>query len=185
MFNVLFMFAESTESLINRFKRDDAFHDTYTFHKFMEDLNEQGHAEGVGNSDATAGEVWYIPHFAVKHPKKEKLRVVFDCSAKYGGSSINDKLLQGPNLLNSLLGILWRFRKEPIAVACDIEKMYYNFFDDEKDRDFLRFLWPGKDGSVKEYRMTVHLSVAVFSPSVASYGLRKLVLDQKEKLKIL
>ena len=167
MFNVLFMFAESTESLINRFKRDDAFHDTYTFHKFMEDLNEQGHAEGVGNSDATAGEVWYIPHFAVKHPKKEKLRVDFDCSAKYGGSSINDKLLQGTDLLISLLGILLWFRKEPIAVACDIEKMYYNFFDDEKDRDFLRFLWPGKDGSVKEYRMKVHLFGAVSSPWVA------------------
>ena len=135
----------------------------------MEDLNEQGHAEEVGNSDAAAGEVWYISHFAVKHPKKEKLRVVFDCSAKYGSSSNYDKLLQGPNLLNSLLGILWRFRKEPKAVACDIMKMYYNFFVDEKDRDFLRFLWPVKDGSVKEYRMTVHLFGAVSSPSVATY----------------
>ncbi len=43
----------------------------------------------------------------VFHPKKvDKLRVVFDCSARYKGHSINDHLLQGPDPINGLHGIL-------------------------------------------------------------------------------
>jgi len=37
--------------------------------------------------------VWYLPHHAVKHPRKGKVRVVFDCAAKTKGLSLNDDLL--------------------------------------------------------------------------------------------
>ena len=40
------------------------------------------------------GKVNYVPHTGVYHPKKpDKIRVVFDCSAQYGGVSLNDYLL--------------------------------------------------------------------------------------------
>ena len=46
----------------------------------------------------------------VVNPKKpEKLRVVFDCAAKYKGRSLNEELLQGPDLNNTLVGVLLRF----------------------------------------------------------------------------
>ena len=62
------------------------------------------------------GTHWYLPHHPVFHPQKpDKVRVVFDCSAKHGNSSLNDQLLQGPDLTNSLVGVLTRFREEPIA----------------------------------------------------------------------
>ena len=36
-----------------------------------------------------------LPHHSVTHPKKpEKIRVVFDCAAKYQGTSLNDQTLQ-------------------------------------------------------------------------------------------
>lgn len=62
-------------------------------------------------------ERWYLPIFGVYHPqKKDKIRVVFDSSAKHEGLALNDVLLQGPDMNNTLLGVLMRFRKEQVAV---------------------------------------------------------------------
>ena len=50
---------------------------------------------------------WYIPH----HATGPKFRVVFDCSASYAGTCLNQKLLPGPDNTNNLLGVLCRFRQ--------------------------------------------------------------------------
>ena len=47
----------------------------------------------------------------------------------------------GPDSINSLCGVLCRFRKEPIAFVCDIEKMFLQFKVDVQYRNYLRFLW--------------------------------------------
>lgn len=50
--------------------------------EFMTGVIERGEAEEA-DDDGTEGEKWYIPHHGVFHSRKpEKLRVVFDCSAK-------------------------------------------------------------------------------------------------------
>ena len=67
---------------------------------------------------------WHIPHHGVYHRVKKKIRVVFDCSAKHNGKSLTDCLLTGPDLINSLLGILLQFQKEQVAFQCDITKMF-------------------------------------------------------------
>ena len=55
-------------------------------------------------------EYWNLPHFDVYHLKKpEQIRVVFDSSAEYQGKSLNRELLAGPDLMNTLLGVLVRF----------------------------------------------------------------------------
>ena len=80
--------------------------------------------------------------FGVYHLKKpDKIRVVFDSSAQYNGISLNDCLISGPDLTNSLLGVLMRFRREAIAISADVEQMFYNFKVMESQRNFLRFLW--------------------------------------------
>ena len=110
----------------------------------MQDLIEKGYAEKVREDQQPSedGRRWYIPHHGVYHPKKpEKIRVVFDCSATYMGQSLNKYLLQGPDLTNSLVGVLCRFRQEAIAFMCDLEAMFHQFKVAEKDRDFLRFYW--------------------------------------------
>lgn len=79
----------------------------------MTDIINKGYAERVPQ-DAIAvenGKTWYIPHHGVYHPKKPgKIRIVFDCSAEFHGESLNRHLLQGPDLINSLTGVLCRFR---------------------------------------------------------------------------
>lgn len=50
-------------------------------------------------------------------------------------------LLPGPDLNNTLLTVLIRFQKEPIAVTADIQQMFYGFLVRPDHRDYLTFLW--------------------------------------------
>ena len=43
----------------------------------------------------------------------------------YKGTSLNQQLLQGPDLTNPLIGVLIRFRKESVAVMEDIHAMFH------------------------------------------------------------
>ena len=130
------------------------------------------------------GRTWYIPPHGVYHPKKPgKIRVVFDCSAEYRGEVLNHHLLQGPDLINNLTGVLCRFRQEPVAVIGDIGSMCHQVGVNTEDRHFLRFLWWDNcnlDSEPKEYRMTVHLFGATSSHGCANYAL-KATADMFEK----
>jgi hypothetical protein len=155
--------------------------------EFMEKMIKREHASRVSDDElqASKGHVWFLPHFQVYHPKKpDQIRVVFDCSAVYEGDSLNKHLLQGPDWMNALIGVLSRFRKEEIAVSCDIEQMFHNFAVNPEHRDFLRFLW-FKDGDINqpivEYRMNVHLFGAVSSPGVANFGLMTTAREGSEE----
>ena len=124
-----------------------------------------------------------MPHTGVYHPrKKDQIRVVFDCSAQFGGVCLNDYLLQGLDQLNTLLGILCRFRQERVAFMTDIKSMFHQFMVSEEHQDLLRFLWC-EDGDLKkeviEYRMKVHLFGAGSSPGCANFGLKKAADDRQ------
>jgi hypothetical protein len=113
------------------------------------------------------GAIWYLPHHNVMNPRKpEKFRVVYDCAAKHGHVSLNDKVSQGPDLTNNMLGVLVRFRENRVAMMGDIKGMFLQVKVPPDQRDFLRFLW-WNDGdignSLVTYRMTVHLFGGVWS----------------------
>jgi len=57
-------------------------------------------------------------------PKRDKIRIVFDAASLHNGVSLNNQLLQGPDLTNRFLGILLRFTQYPIALVADIESMF-------------------------------------------------------------
>ena len=146
-----------------------------TMHEYI----MKGHAQKVPTEELNLKErpVWYLPHHPVTHPLKPgKVRVVFDCGAKYRGTSLNQQLLQGPDLTNPLVGVLIRFRQEPIAMAADIEAMFHQVYVDPEDNNVLRFLW-WPDGDLEkepeEYRMVKHLFGATSSPSCANFCLQK------------
>ena len=119
---------------------------------------------------------WYLPHHPVFNAKKpDKLRIVFDFAAKYNGVCLNDHLLQGPDLTNSLIGVLLRFRKERIAIAADVEEMFLQVRVPVKDRGALRLLWWDSSDlsrNLQEYQLTVHPFGATSSPFCANFALR-------------
>ena len=53
--------------------------------------------------------------------------MVFDCSARYDGVSLNDALLQGPDLNNPLIGVLMSFTQNQVTGSCDVEITYHRF----------------------------------------------------------
>lgn len=170
--------------LRKRMESDTKYKEDYT--AFMKNMIDQGHAEKVPDEEiSTTKATWFIPHHGVYHPKKQKIRVVFDCSAQYRGESLNKHLLQGPDLTNSLVGVLCRFREEPVAFICDVEGMFHQVQVKCEHRDLLRFLW-WEDGDThktpEEYRMTVHLFGATSSPGCANFAFKSTADDHEEEM---
>ena len=172
--------------LKTRFRRDAKYHKDYV--EFMEEMIK-GCAEKAPPQDETSikigdGKINYVPHHGVYHPRKpEQIRVVFDCSAPYKGTSLNKNLLQGPDLTNNLVGFLCRFRQEAVALTCDVQGMFHQFFVNEADRDLLRFFWWSHGdfkNEAEEYRMKVHLFGAASSPGCANFAFKR-AADDGEK----
>ncbi|XP_046548628.1 uncharacterized protein LOC124258605 [Haliotis rubra] len=138
---------------------------------------DKGHMEKIPIYDANDG--WYIPHHRVYNSMKPgKIRVVFDCSAQSKGASLNDHLLKGPDLTNTMTGVL--FRKEHIAIQCDVEGMFHQFHVNEEHRKYVQLLWWDDDNTdcePSDYRMTVHLFGATSSPGCANFAFRQLATD--------
>ena len=99
------------------------------YFEIINKLLASGHLEVVPEDEleGTPGLVWRNPHHLVQHPKTLKWRQAIDLSAIFKGKSLNGQLLKGPDLINVLLGILIRFRKELWAFECDVESMFYQF----------------------------------------------------------
>ena len=153
--------ADHRLQLLKKFLQDHKLFESYraTIHDYI----SKGYAQRVPKEelDVVGKPLWYLPHHAVFNPNKlGKLRVVFDCAARYRGTSLDGQLWSGPDLTNSLFDVLVRFRQEPVALSSDIKAMFHQVMVDPKDVDALRFLWwPDDDLSKRpvEYRMTVHL----------------------------
>ena len=157
-----------------RLKRDSNLKDMYC--KEMQALLDEGYAEVVSSDQNVASSrVWYIPHHAVLNANKPgRVRVVYDCAARSHGTSLNENLMRGPDFVNSLMGVLLRFRKNRIAIVSDIKGMFHQVRCAPKDRDALRFLWYPEGNLEAEpvpHRMMIHLFGAKSSPSCAAFAL--------------
>lgn len=71
--------------LLRKFKRSPEFFEHYK--SFMSTIIDKGYAVQVPAHQLNRDDnkVFYIPHHGVYHPRKKKLRVVFDCTATYQG----------------------------------------------------------------------------------------------------
>ena len=147
---------------------DPEFKKEYT--QQVERLLDQGYAELCRGEESQSPVAWYLPHFGVRNPNKpNKLRLVFDAAAKSRGISLNDQLLEGPDLLQSLQGILFRFREGIVGVTADIREMFLQIKIREEDQPAQMFFWRGEDrvGAPQKYKMTSMIFGANSSPFIA------------------
>ena len=169
--------------LKKKFQRKPEFAEQYK--SVMNDYVHKGYARKLTPEEAasTSDRTWYLPHHGVVNPNKSKVRVVYDATAEYGGISLNKELLQGPQLNNSLIGVLLRFRKEKVAVASDIESMFHRVACREADTDALRFLWWIGDMNEppSDHKMTVHLFGKTDSLCIAAWALQRTAADNENE----
>ena len=71
-------------------------------------------------------------HLVVNPHKPEKIRIVFNCAAKFNGTFLN-KLMKGPDLANSLFGVLTRFKKNKVALVADVKAMLHQINVNPRD----------------------------------------------------
>ena len=172
------------QSLRRKFHRDSSRQEKYR--ATMEDYIAKGCARKVSDEEASKSgpRTWYLPHFAVTSSNKpNKVRIVFDAASEHGETSLNKKLLQGPDYTNSLVRVFLRFREENVALVWDIESMFHQVKVRPEDQDSLRFLWwnGSIDEAPQEYAMTVHIFGATDSPCSANSILLRTADDNEER----
>ena len=162
------------QSLENKFAKNPELAELYRIQ--INEYIDLGHAVKLTNhslniSDSTN---YVLYHGVLNIDKPGRVMVVFDASAKYNNTCLNQNLLPGPDLLNNLVSVLIRFRHGKYALMTDIEKMFHQVFVNPNDTDTLRFLWREcPDEVVSDYKMLVHIFDKVDSPCCANGALRK------------
>ncbi|XP_075151929.1 uncharacterized protein LOC142225965 isoform X6 [Haematobia irritans] len=138
----------------------------------INDYIKKGYARKLSKQEIENGgsRIFYLPHFGVKNPNKKGIRLVFDAAAETNQFSLNKALLQGPDINNSLISILLKFREAPVAVCGDIQEMFHQISISKEDQNSQRFLWrDDKEKPVETYVMQRLIFGATCSPTIAQY----------------
>ena len=108
----------------------------------MAKFEEKGYVvqvETVDDSAQAQTPRWHLPIQVVE--KGAKTRICHDGRASVRGICVNDLLLGTPNLLNSLPGILLKFRTHKVAFMTDIQSYFHQVLVDERDVNAFRYFW--------------------------------------------
>lgn len=134
---------------------------------------DKGYAKKLSETEfeAIRDNYWLLPHFGITTPSKPKMRLVFDAKAVCSGMSLNSQLYVGPDLYNSLVGVLYKFREGPFAVSADVMEMFHQIKIQKDDQKFQCFYWRGGNRHVKPdvYIMEVMTFGMKCSPCSAHY----------------
>ena len=138
---------------------------------------ELGHAKQLTREESRNASVVtnYIPHQGVMNIHKPgRVRVVFDASAKYQGTSLNENLLPGIDFLNNLVNVITKLLTNKYAIIGDVDKMFHQVRVCESDIDTLRFVWGEKpEYELLDYEMLVYLFGKVDSPCRENWSITK------------
>ncbi|KAL0861062.1 hypothetical protein ABMA27_009574 [Loxostege sticticalis] len=152
-------------NLEKKFKRNTTLQLEYK--KFIQEYAELGH---LSKSEVAKPYLnYFLCHHAVfkENSESTKLRVVFDGSApSSSGLSLNNILMVGPTVQDSLFSILIRARQYKFLLTGDIEKMYRQVQVHEEDRDLQLILWRENDSQAIQ---TLRLNTLTYGTASASF----------------
>lgn len=157
-------------SLQHTFTKNPDYCQQYS--KVINDQIERGFIEKVDSRNNYNHELHYLSHHGVKKDSlTTPVRIVYDCSAKQSPDSLslNDCLLTGPSLVPDLAQILLRFRHQRYAFVSDIEKAFLMVGLNEKDRDYIRFLWPREPSNPSSPFDIFRFKVVLFGATCSQY----------------
>ena len=116
-------------------------------------LFESKHAEEVPSSDLKVIDTVCVRSVHdVFPPRTSDKCVVSHSSVKLQVMSLNDLLLEPPDLITSQVDMLLRFRSENVVLSCYIQLMLYNFLVSLGFRVYICFLW--FHSTHRSYRIT-------------------------------
>jgi hypothetical protein len=163
-----------------RFKKDENYFRAYA--QAIDQYEAKGYSERIPESEIEVepGRCMYLDHHAVAHPRKVDRRIVFNPSmeikphARVPGVSLNSQIMDCPNMLEQVFGVLVRFREQPVAVVGDIQAFFHALRTTKQDQDYHRYLWlsDSKDvnSEVVHFRMLRHLFGGAASQAAALKG---------------
>lgn len=139
--------------------------------KYVEFIREYAALGHLSESSITKPEIsYFLCHHAVLKECSEstKLRVVFNGSEPTSsGYSVNDILLKGPHVQDSLFSILVRARQYQYVLTGDIDKFYRQVnITKIADRDLQLILWREEES---EPLKTLQLNTLTYGTASASY----------------
>ncbi|XP_047540324.1 uncharacterized protein LOC125073508 [Vanessa atalanta] len=166
--------------LEKRLLKNKELKEQYT--KVIKEYLHLNHMEIVPEEQRNKSDVVYLPHHTVVRKDKltSKVRVVFDASCSgTNGVSLNNELLVGPPLQNTLRHIVMRWRKHPVCLVADIVKMYRQVKVTREDADdFQRILWRDDSGIIQHYRMLRVTFGTASAPYLAVRVLQQVAHDE-------
>ncbi|XP_064642986.1 uncharacterized protein LOC135497167 [Lineus longissimus] len=173
-----------------KFKRGKFVKENFTEYEAYRDLfqkyREKGYIRRIPRDEIEADEpVNYVPFHHVYHPAKPgKLRIVWDAAARYGDTCLNDHIYTGEDNMNSLLGVLLRFRTGgEIAFQADVNAMFNQIFITRQHWNLMRFLWfkdDDLDAEPEEYQILHNFFGGTHAPALAGYAVKKTCIDNRD-----
>ena len=142
----------------------------------MDRTLEEGHAIVLDSLEAPDDSpVCYLPNLVVTKPNKPgKFRICQDAAARVGKHCLNKYLFSGPDLLNKLISVIFRFRRKRYTLSADIENFFYQIKLDPRDKACLRYLW-WTDKTMRTIlylESTRHIFGITSSPTISNYILK-------------
>ncbi|XP_074031706.1 uncharacterized protein [Leptinotarsa decemlineata] len=164
--------------------RDEKYGEIYC--EKIQDMEKKGYIKKLTKKEANNvnEKTWYLPHFGVTNVNKpNKLRIVFDASVRSHGVSLNDNLLTGPDLYNSMNDILLNFRIKKYAFTADIKEMFLQVKVRPEDCSAQRILWRGKDRRIEPdtYEIVVVFFGSTCGPCLAQEAKNRNAEDFREE----